>query len=120
MSRIGRRAVAVPAGVNVTIADGEIRVVGPRGELTQSLPQGITVGQEDGTIVVTRSSDEDTVRAMHGLIRSLVANMVTGVNTGFTKTLLITGVGYRATKQGEDLRLAVGYSHPVDIPAPEG
>ena len=120
MSRIGRRPVSIPAGVTVTVDDGLIRVAGPRGQLTQTVPPGISVAQEDGTAVVDRASDEGDVRALHGLIRSLLANMVTGVNTGFTKTLLITGVGYRATKQGNDLRLAVGYSHPVDIPAPEG
>lgn len=120
MSRIGRKPVAVPAGVSVAVADGVVQVAGPRGELTQSFPTSISVAQRDGTIVVDRASDEGDVRALHGLIRSLVANMITGVSAGFTKVLLITGVGYRATKQGNDLRLAVGYSHPVDIPAPEG
>lgn len=120
MSRIGRRPVAVPSGVNVSIADGAIKVTGPRGELSQSVPQAIDVGQTDGNLVITRGSDEPNVRALHGLIRSLVANMVTGVSTGFTRTLVINGVGYRAAKDGNNLRLAVGYSHPVDIPAPPG
>jgi large subunit ribosomal protein L6 len=120
MSRIGRRPVSVPDGVAVTIADGQIQVNGPRGNLTQRVPAGITVEQQDGTVVVTRANDEPSVRALHGLVRSLLANMVTGVASGFTKTLVINGVGYRATKQGDDLRLAVGYSHPVDIPAPQG
>lgn len=120
MSRIGRRPVALPSGVTVTVNDGAVRVQGPRGELTQTLPGDVSVAQQDGTIVVSRTNDEPDVRALHGLIRSLVANMVTGVSTGFTKTLVITGVGYRAALQGKDLRLTVGYSHPVDIPAPDG
>jgi large subunit ribosomal protein L6 len=120
MSRIGRRPVAVPSGVTVTVNDGAVRVQGPRGELTQTLPGDVSVAQQDGAIVVSRTNDEPDVRALHGLIRSLVANMVTGVSAGFTKTLVITGVGYRAALQGKDLRLTVGYSHPVDIPAPEG
>lgn len=120
MSRIGRQPVAVPAGVTVSVNDGSVSVKGPRGELSQGLPANIAVHQEDGTIVVTRANDEPAVRALHGLIRSLVSNMVTGVSSGFTKTLVISGVGYRAAKQGEDLRLSVGYSHPVDVPAPTG
>ena len=120
MSRIGRKPVALPAGVQVAIADGSIAVTGPRGAMLQAVPQSIGITQDDGTLLVTRSSDEPNVRALHGLIRSLVANMVTGVTTGFTKTLVITGVGYRATKEGNNLRLAVGYSHPVEIAAPEG
>lgn len=88
--------------------------------MAQRLPASITVAQEDGSLLVRRDSDEPNVRALHGLMRSLLANMVTGVTTGFTKTLLITGVGYRATLDGSGLRLAVGYSHPVDIPAPDG
>jgi large subunit ribosomal protein L6 len=124
MSRIGRKPIPVPGGVDVTIAgDGEGRTVtvkGPRGELSRAVPASIAVAQEDGTLVVTRASDEPTVRALHGLIRSLVANMVTGVSAGFTRTLVINGVGYRAAKDGANLRLTVGYSHPVDIPAPSG
>lgn len=120
MSRIGRRPVDIPSGVSVAIADATVRVKGPGGELAQKVPAAISVAQEDGTVVVTRASDEPDVRALHGLIRSLVANMVTGVSTGFTKVLLISGVGYRASLQGKDLRLTVGYSHPVDIPAPPG
>jgi large subunit ribosomal protein L6 len=120
MSRIGRRPIQVPGGVIVSIAGGGVTVKGPRGELSQSVPASIAVDQTDGILHVTRSSDEPNVRALHGLIRSLVANMVTGVTDGFSKTLVITGVGYRATKDGNNLRLAVGYSHPVDIIAPEG
>jgi len=120
MSRIGRKPIVVPTGVEVAIADATVRVTGPRGEMTQRVPATIAVTQQDGTLVVTRDNDEPKVRALHGLIRSLVANMVTGVTNGFTKVLVINGVGYRATKQGDDLRLVVGYSHPVDIPVPQG
>lgn len=120
MSRIGRKPVALPAGVEIAIADGEVRIQGPRGELSQRLPASITVERQDGTLLVRRDNDQPQVRALHGLIRSLLANMVTGVTTGFTKVLVINGVGYRATKDGNNLRLAVGYSHPVDIVAPEG
>jgi large subunit ribosomal protein L6 len=120
MSRIGRKPIPVPTGVDVTIGQEEVRVKGPRGEMAQRLPETITVARQDGVLQVTRSNDEPNVRALHGLIRSLLANMVTGVNTGFTKTLVINGVGYRAAKDGENLRLAVGYSHPVEIPAPPG
>lgn len=120
MSRIGRKPIPVPVGVEVTIDAGNVSVKGSRGEMAQRVPAPIHVIRENGALLVQRNSDEPPVRALHGLIRSLVANMVTGVTTGFTKTLLITGVGYRATKDGNNLRLAVGYSHPVDIVAPEG
>jgi large subunit ribosomal protein L6 len=104
----------------VAVTDGQVQVRGPKGELSQSVPESISVAQEDGTLVVTRASHEPEQRALHGLIRSLVSNMVTGVSTGFTRVLVISGVGYRASLQGTALRLAVGYSHPVDIPAPDG
>lgn len=120
MSRIGRKPIALPSGVTVNIDEGAVAVQGPRGRMEQTLPGTITVAQEDGSVIVSRSSDEPDVRALHGLIRSLVANMVIGVSAGFTKTLVINGVGYRAAKDGNGLRLALGYSHPVDIPAPEG
>ena len=120
MSRIGRKPVPLPTGVTVTVNEGAVSVAGPRGQLSKPVPSAITIGQEDGTIVVTRANDEPEVRALHGLMRSLVNNMVTGVNTGFTKVLVINGVGYRAAKNGDTLRLTVGYSHPVDIPAPQG
>jgi large subunit ribosomal protein L6 len=120
MSRIGRRPIPVVAGATIDLADQAITVKGPRGELSWTVPEGIQVAQEDGTLVVTRASDEGPVRALHGLTRALVSNMVTGVTTGFTRVLVINGVGYRATKDGNNLRLAVGYSHPVDILAPEG
>lgn len=120
MSRIGRKPIPVPSGVDVTIADGMVTVKGPRGTMQQSVPEVITMERQDGVLQVNRASDEPNVRALHGLVRSLVANMVTGVTTGFTRGLVITGVGYRAIKEGNDLRLAVGYSHPVIIKAPEG
>lgn len=120
MSRIGRLPIAVPAGVEISIADGAVKVKGPRGEMVQAIPPTITIERENGTMSVHRASDEPNVRALHGLIRSLVANMVTGVTSGFAKNLAINGVGYRATKDGNNLRLAVGYSHPVDIIAPPG
>ena len=120
MSRIGRKPVSVPTGVTVQTVDGSITVTGPRGEMTQSVPPTIHIDQVDGVLNVRRDTDEPNVRALHGLIRSLVANMVTGVTSGWNRTLVINGVGYRATKDGANLRLAVGYSHPVDIAAPEG
>lgn len=120
MSRIGRRPIPVPPGVEITIGQDGVGVTGPRGELFQTVPPVISVAREDGTLQVTRNSDEPNVRALHGLIRSLVANMVTGVSAGFTKVLIINGVGYRATKDGNNLRLAVGFSHPVEIVAPDG
>lgn len=120
MSRIGKKPIPVPAGVEIRISDGQVQVKGGKGALSQRIPPAITVAQEDGAILVQRGSDEPTVRALHGLVRSLIANMVHGVSTGFTKALVISGVGYRATRDGNGLRLAVGYSHPVDIPAPDG
>jgi large subunit ribosomal protein L6 len=106
--------------VEVAIENGHVRVKGPRGELERDVPAPISVVNEDGNLVVQRSSDAPSIRGLHGLTRTLIANMVTGVTTGFTKVLVISGVGYRATKEGNGLRLAVGYSHPVDIKAPEG
>lgn len=120
MSRIGRLPVPVPSGVDITIEHGNITVKGPRGEMAQEVPPSIDITHSDGRLTLSRESDEPNVRALHGLMRSLIANMVTGVTTGFTKALVINGVGYRATKDGNNLRLAVGFSHPVDVPAPAG
>lgn len=120
MSRIGRKPIPVPSGVTVALGDNLITVTGPRGEMAQRLPGGIDVEQADGTLQVSRDSDEPNVRALHGLIRSLLANMVTGVSAGFAKTLVVNGVGYRATKDGNNLRLALGFSHPVEVVAPNG
>jgi large subunit ribosomal protein L6 len=120
MSRIGRKPVDVPEAVTVTIAPGNIVVKGPKGELAQTFSQDMTVSQEENTILVTRPTDRGPHRALHGLTRSLIANMVEGVTDGFEKRLEIQGVGYRAALKGKNLELALGYSHPVSIEAPEG
>jgi large subunit ribosomal protein L6 len=120
MSRIGRKPIAVPSGVTVTIDPEVVRVHGPKGELSERIPRDITVAQEGEEINVTRPTDRGEHRALHGLTRSLVANMVEGVTEGFQKTLEIQGVGYRAQLKGRDLELALGYSHPVPVKAPEG
>jgi large subunit ribosomal protein L6 len=121
MSRVGRAPIPVPAGVEISIADRHITVKGPRGTLERDLPGEITVRSEDGQLIVERPNDERQNRAMHGLVRSLVNNMVVGVNEGFIKELEIIGVGYRATPKGDStLELALGFSHPVSVKAPEG
>ena len=120
MSRIGRMPVTVPSGVDVTIKGQEVTVKGPKGTLSLEVAQPIAVKQEDGVITVTRPSDEGDVRALHGLSRSLIANMVTGVTEGYRKTLEIVGVGYRVQAKGKDLEFALGFSHPVPINAPDG
>jgi large subunit ribosomal protein L6 len=120
MSRIGKQPIAVPDGVTVDIAAGEVRVHGPKGDLSERIPRDITVEQEDSQIVVKRPTDRPTHRALHGLTRSLIFNMVHGVTEGYSKTLEIQGVGYRAQARGRDLELALGYSHSVPIKAPEG
>jgi len=120
MSRIGKNPIPVPGGVDVTIADRTVTVKGPKGQLQRSIPGVITIRQEDGKLVVERPDDERANRAQHGLTRTLVANMVTGVTEGFTKELEIVGVGYRAQAQGAGLELALGFSHPVRVAAPDG
>jgi large subunit ribosomal protein L6 len=120
MSRIGKKPIPVPTGVTVSISPEEVRVHGPRGELFERVHRDITVAQEEDQLVVTRPTDRGEHRALHGLTRSLVANMVEGVTSGFQKSLEIQGVGYRALLKGRDLELALGYSHPVPIKAPEG
>jgi large subunit ribosomal protein L6 len=121
MSRVGKNPIAVPGGVDVTIADRDVAVKGPKGTLSRTLPGEITVRQEDGTLLVERPNDERQNRALHGLTRSLVANMVTGVTEGFVKELEIVGVGYRANAQGPNrIELALGFSHPVFVDAPDG
>jgi large subunit ribosomal protein L6 len=120
MSRIGKAPIPVPDGVSVSIEPDRVSVKGPKGELSERIPVDISVAEEDGRLVVTRPTDRDQHRALHGLTRTLVANMVQGVTEGFQKQLEIQGVGYRAQLKGRDLELAVGYSHPVPIPAPEG
>ena len=114
MSRIGREPIAIPAGVNVTIADGNVVTVkGPLGELTQKFASVLTIAQEGDTLTVSRPNDEKENRALHGLTRTLLNNMVVGVKDGFSKKLEIVGVGYRVEKQGAKLVLGLGYSHPV-------
>jgi len=120
MSRIGRMPVAIPGGVDVTISGREVVVQGPKGRLSLEVAAPIEVAQADGSITVTRPSDEGEVRALHGLSRSLIANMVTGVTEGYRKTLEIVGVGYRVQAKGQDLEFALGFSHPVPVSAPEG
>ncbi len=121
MSRVGRAPIAVPSGVSVTVAGRAVTVQGPQGTLERSLPPNITISQDGDVLTVTRPDDERHNRALHGLTRSLVANMVTGVTQGFSKELEIVGVGYRATAQGpSSIELALGFSHPVRVEAPEG
>ncbi len=121
MSRIGKAPVAVPNGVTVTLKDGNvISVKGPKGELTRSLPSAMTVKQESGTVTVTRPSDEDQHKALHGLTRTLIANMVEGVTKGFSKNLELVGVGYKAEKRPYGLQLSLGFSHPIEYRAPQG
>ena len=120
MSRIGRMPVVVPSGVDVTINGREVTVKGPKGSLSMEVATPIEVKQADGVITVTRPSDEGEIRALHGLSRSLIANMVTGVTTGYAKTLEIVGVGYRVQARGKDLEFALGFSHPVLVTPPEG
>jgi large subunit ribosomal protein L6 len=121
VSRIGKNPIPVPGGVTVTVADRDVTVKGPKGELSRTLPGVITVRQDGEELLVERPDDERNNRAQHGLTRTLVANMVTGVTDGFTKELEIHGVGYRANAQGpRNLELALGFSHPVRVEAPEG
>src|SRR5689334_24895011 len=120
MSRIGKQPIELPAGVNVAISPGRVQVNGPLGELSQNVPQRMQIEQDDGTLVVKRPTERGDDRALHGLTRTLIANMVEGVTKGFEKRLELQGVGYRAALQGTDLRLDVGYSHPVVIKAPQG
>jgi large subunit ribosomal protein L6 len=120
MSRIGRQPIPVPAGVTIAIEPERVTVNGPKGELMERIPRDISVEQVDGELRVTRPTDRGEHRALHGLTRSLVANMVTGVTDGFEKRLEIQGVGYRAALRGRDLELALGYSHPVSVKAPDG
>jgi large subunit ribosomal protein L6 len=120
MSRIGRTPVVIPAGVDVSINGREVTVQGPRGTLSMTVAEPIEVAQEDGVIKVTRPNDEGDIRALHGLSRSLIANMVTGVTEGFRKTLEIVGVGYRVQAKGQGLEFSLGFSHPVPVTPPEG
>ena len=121
MSRIGRQPVAVPAGVTVDIKEGNVVTVkGPKGTLERALPEEMTIKMEVGQVVVTRPNDLKKMKALHGLTRTLIHNMVVGVSEGYQKVLEVNGVGYRAAKQGKKLVLNLGYSHPVEIEDPEG
>jgi large subunit ribosomal protein L6 len=120
MSRIGRQPITVPAGVTIAIEPERVIVNGPKGELSERINRDITVAQDGDVVTVTRPTDRGEHRALHGLTRTLVANMVLGVTAGFEKRLEIQGVGYRAALRGSDLELALGYSHPVSIKAPQG
>ena len=120
MSRIGKKPIPVPTSVTVSVEPQLVRVNGPKGELTERIPRDITVAQEGEELIVKRPTDRGEHRALHGLTRSLVANMVEGVTDGYTRTLEIHGVGYRAQLKGKALELSLGFSHPVSIPAPDG
>lgn len=120
MSRIGRLPLKVPQGVDVKIDGSTVKVKGPKGELTQTFHEDVAVKREDGTLVVSRKDDEKATRALHGLTRSLLANMVEGVTTGYARDLEINGTGYRAVIQGKKLTLNLGFSHPVEINPPAG
>jgi large subunit ribosomal protein L6 len=120
MSRIGKQPIAVPEGVTVDVGTGMVSVKGPKGELSQTVDRDMKIALDDGTLTVERPTDRGPHRALHGLTRSLLANMVEGVTNGYEKRLEIQGVGYRARLQGKALELSVGYSHPVAMPAPDG
>jgi large subunit ribosomal protein L6 len=120
MSRVGKNPIPLPKGVDVRVEGTRVTVKGPKGELSRDIDPDMKIEQEDGRLVVSRPSDISRHRAMHGLTRALIANMVTGVSDGFAKTLEMQGVGYRAQMQGKSLQLAIGYSHPVDVSPPDG
>lgn len=120
MSRIGKQPIVIPAGVTVTVENNLVTVKGPKGELTRQINKDMILEQEAGQLLVSRPSDNKTHRSLHGLSRTLIANMVTGVTAGFTKTLEIVGVGYRAAKAGNNVNMTLGFSHPVVIEPPAG
>jgi large subunit ribosomal protein L6 len=120
MSRIGRLPIPIPSGVDVRLDGRTVVVKGPKGELSHTVAEPIEVKVEDGTVTVARPNDENTVRALHGLTRSLINNMVVGVTAGYRKTLEIVGVGYRVQAKGKNLEFSLGFSHPVTVEAPEG
>ncbi|MBK9713657.1 MAG: 50S ribosomal protein L6 [Kouleothrix sp.] len=121
MSRIGKKPISVPKGVEITVAEGNyVTVKGPKGSLEQQLPSEIIIEQNSGVLNVTRSTDERTQRALHGLTRSLLANMVIGVTDGYQRVLEISGVGYRASREGKNIVLQVGFSHPIRVIPPDG
>ena len=120
MSRIGRMPIAVPSGVEVSITGQNVAVKGPKGSLAVAVPAPIQVTQADGVITVARPNEERVTRSLHGLSRTLVANLVEGVTNGYSLTINIVGVGYRVAEKGKDLEFQLGYSHPITFPAPEG
>ena len=120
MSRIGRKPVSIPQGVKVQIDGATVRAEGPKGKLMQPVPVGLTATLEGNQLVISRSGDDRKIRALHGLARALVANMVSGVKDGFERKLEIVGIGYRCQLQGKNLQLALGYSHPIIFPLPDG
>lgn len=120
MSRVGKQPIQIPSGVTITVDDAWITVTGPKGELKQFTMPGITVKQEGEEVIVTRASDEKEHRSKHGLMRSLVANMITGVTEGFEKTLVIEGVGFKSALAGNDIKMSLGFSHEVVYSLPEG
>jgi len=120
MSRIGKKPISVPKGVEIKMTEGNyVTVKGPKGTLEQQLPPDVQIQQEDGVLTVTRASDEQRLRALHGLTRSLLANMVTGVTDGYQRVLEISGVGYRASREGKNIILQLGFSHPIRVIPPE-
>jgi large subunit ribosomal protein L6 len=120
MSRIGRKPVPIPQGVKVQVADGTVRAEGPKGKLSQPIPTPLSAKVEGNALLIARPDDDRRVRALHGLTRALMANMVSGVKDGFERKLEIVGIGYRAQMQGKSIQLALGYSHPVIFPLPDG
>jgi len=120
LSRIGKLPIPVPGAVKVALEPGHVKVEGPKGKLERTLPSEITLRMADGTIICERPSDDYKHRALHGLVRSLVANMITGVNEGYTKHLELVGVGYRVAKQGDEITLSLGFSHPIKFKPPAG
>ncbi|MDO4665308.1 MAG: 50S ribosomal protein L6 [Actinomycetaceae bacterium] len=120
MSRIGKLPIAIPSGVEVTVNGNDVKVKGPKGELSQTVSDNVSVQVEDGSIQVNRADDSRSARAMHGLYRSLINNMVEGVTKGFAKELEIVGTGYRVVAKGKNLEFALGFSHPIAVEAPEG
>jgi large subunit ribosomal protein L6 len=120
VSRIGKKPVVIPKGVQVKVQDNTVTVKGPKGELVRSFPGHVSIALHDGEVRVTRPSDEPAMRALHGTTRAVIGNMVTGVNTGFTKALQVEGVGYRAEMKGKQLVMSLGYSHPVPVDPPAG
>ena len=120
MSRIGKKPIPIPSGVKVSVSNGTVSADGPKGKLSQPVPAGLSAAVEANVLTISRENDERRLRALHGLTRALVANMVTGVKDGFERKLDIVGIGYRAQMQGKAIQLALGYSHPVIFPLPEG